>query len=111
MRPSRKLRCCVRLLASVDGEREMFDEQQGESSARLVPKGPRNKKQATRASRPFEFFLELPKAQAFAALFFKAFLATATNSAKPAASWAAMSASTLRSKATWAAFKPSMNRL
>src|SRR5258705_8221653 len=48
---------------------------------------------------------------AFAVLVFNAFWATFTNSPKPALSVAAMSAIILRSKPTFAAFNPSINRL
>src|SRR5439155_3091385 len=49
--------------------------------------------------------------QALAALVLSASWATFTSSLNAALSWAARSASTLRSRATFAAFKPSMNRL
>ena len=49
--------------------------------------------------------------QALVALVLSASWATFTSSLNAALSWAARSASTLRSRATFAAFKPSMNRL
>src|SRR5882672_6113700 len=72
-----------------------------------------NAKRATCEGRPSanEFVAYQADALAELALVFSAFWAALTNSPNAAASWAAMSASTLRSSAILAAFNPSMKRL